>query len=209
LKLLRIIFLAVLTGASACGLSAQVSSVFNTSGFSGAETVITFNSLTQGIQITNQFSGQGVTFSGAALNASTNSGDLSQFANNAGGVIATTWTGAPANTPWVATFTVPQLQIGFLVEMNTGDTVAITTRLNGTSTGTVSFLSSNTTAVFFGVKDTGGFNSISVSVTGTNNRFFAMDDFRFQAIPEPGVTALMAAGLGLTTLLHFRRRAAA
>jgi hypothetical protein len=59
-----------------------------------------------------------------------------------------------------------------------------------------------------GVRDTAGFDMISVTVSGPNNHFLAIDDFRFQAIPEPGVTALLASGLGLTALLRFRRRSA-
>lgn len=214
MKLLRQIFFAfaLLAGLPVAALRAQVTptAIFNTTGFSGTETIITFNSLTNETAITNQFSAQGVTFSGGLL-AMTNSGDIAQFPSNGGGVIASDWSynrGTLQTLPITATFTVNQVQMGFLTEMNSGDTVQITTLLNGNQHGTVSYTSVGLTAVFFGVKDPIGFNSISINVTGTSNRFLALDDFRFQAIPEPSTVALLGAGLGLTALLRFRRRAA-
>src|SRR5207253_6547694 len=58
-------------------------------GFSGSETVINFNGIGNEAAITNQFAGQGVTFSGPVYGM-TNPGDLSQFPLN-GGVIASNW----------------------------------------------------------------------------------------------------------------------
>ena len=206
-KFLRLTRFALLSAAMTSAFRAQAGPVafFDINSFLGSAQVINFNSIGQNIQITNQFSGQGVTFSGASLFGSTNSGDLAMFSNS-GGVIATTWTGSPANSPWVATFTVPQQQVGFYVEMNSGDSVALTTNFDSTPTGTVSYLSIGTTAVFFGVQDLGAFNSISVTVTGSDNHFFAMDDFRYVAIPEPGVTSLLAASQCLAALVPLRRR---
>ena len=217
MNLARLSTLAFVVTVLAAGLRAQVTSVFNTSGFTGAATVISFNSLTTDRTIiTNQFSGQGVTFSGTTLYSSTNSADLAFF-SNPGGVIASTWNGSSPVTPFVINFTTPQGQAGFLLEIWGQDTINITTKLNGNVNGTVSYINPNPannssflTAVFFGVKDTVGFNSLSITVTGSlNNQFLANDDLRFQSIPEPGVTALLAAGLGLTALLRFRRRSAA
>jgi hypothetical protein len=215
LKLYRTIFLTVFALACAGGLRAQVGSVFNTSGFSGTATVINFNTLTTDrTVITNQFSAQGVTFSGTPLYSSTNSADLAFFPSTGGGVIASTWNGSSPTSPLVINFTTPQLQAGFNLEIWGQDTINLTTKLNGNVTGTVSYIntgaagvSSNLTAVFFGVKDPGGFNSLSITVTGSlNNQFLAIDDLRFQAIPEPSTVALLGAGLGLTALLGFRRR---
>lgn len=212
MKLPRLIFLAVLACAFAGGLRAQVtpSAIFNTSGFNGLETIITFNSLTNETAITNQFAGQGVTFAGGLL-ALTNSGDLNQFPSNGGGVVASDWkysANSVQTLPITASFTTSLTQLGFLTELNSSDVVQITTFLNGTSHGTVSYTGVSLTAVFFGVKDPLTFNSISINVTGGSNHFLAFDDFRFQAIPEPGVTALLATGLGLAALVRFRRRAA-
>jgi hypothetical protein len=211
LKLPRFILAALLATVFAGGLRAQTTPValFNTSGFNGTETTISFNSLANEVQITNQFSGQGVTFSGG-IYAMTNSGDTSQFPSNGGGVIASDWKyslSSLQSLPITLTFTAIQGQMGFLTEMNTNDVVQITTLLNGVSHGAVSYTSVGLTAVFFGVKDPLGFNSVSITVTGPSNHFLAIDDLRFQAIPEPGVTALLATGLGLTALVGFRRRA--
>lgn len=213
MKSLRFSALALLVTVLTGGLRAQVTptAIFNTSGFNGSEITLTFNSLTLETAITNQFAAQGVTFSGG-LFAMTNSGDLSQFPSNGGGVIASDWRyngGGLQSLPITATFTATQVQLGFLAELNTSDVVQISTYLKGALHGSVSYTSVGTTAVFFGVKDPLGFDSISINVTGPSNHFLAFDDFRFQAIPEPGVTALLAAGLGLTALLRFRRRSAA
>lgn len=183
-------------------------SIFNTSGFNGSETVITFNGLTNEVAITNQYSAQGVTFSGG-LFALTNSADLAYF-TNPGGVIASDWKyslGSPT-LPWNAGFTTPQVQVGWLTELWSGDTITVTTKLNSSVTGTVTYLHSGAslTSFFFGIKAPGGFDSISVNITGPNNHFIAIDDFRFQAIPEPGVTALLGIGLGLIALRRLRRR---
>jgi hypothetical protein len=210
LKLPRFIFLAVLAGMLASGLRAQVTTIFTSAGFTGVDPTITFNSLTNETAITNQFSSQGVTFSGG-LFALTNSADLAYF-TSPGGVIASDWKyslGSPT-LPWNASFTTPQAQVGWLTELWNGDTITVTAKLNSTVIGTATYTHTGTSlnSFFFGIKATGGFDSISVNITGPNNHFIAIDDFRFQAIPEPGVTALLASGLGLTALLGFRRRRA-
>jgi hypothetical protein len=152
-----------------------------------------------------------VTFSGG-IYAMTNSGDTSQFPSKGGGVIASAWRYSRSSLqslPITLTFTAIQGQMGFLTEMNASDVVQITTLLNGVQHGVVSYPSVSPTAVFFGVKDPLGFNSVSITLTGPSNHFLAIDDLRFQAKPEPGAAALLAAGLGLTALLRFRRRMAA
>lgn len=209
---MKLFVLAVLALLPVAVLRAQVtpSAIFNTSGFNGSETIITFNGLTNEIAITNQFSAQGVTF-GNGLFALTNSADLAYF-TNPGGVIASDWKyslGSPT-LPWTATFTSTQLQTGWLTELWNGDTITVTVKLGASVVGTVTHTNTGAslTSFFFGIKAPGGFDSISVNVTGPNNHFIAIDDFRFQAIPEPGVTSLLAAGLGLTALLRFRRRTA-
>lgn len=213
MKVPRFIFLAVLACVFVGGLRAQVTptAIFNTSGFNGSETILTFNSLTNETAITNQFAGQGVTFSGGLLGL-TNGADLNFFPSNGGGVVASDWkysVSSVQSLPITVSFTSTQAQLGFLTEMNTSDIVTITTSLNGVQHGSgVSYTSVGLNAVFFGVKDPLGFNSVSINVTGPSNHFLAFDDFRFQAIPEPGVTLLLASGLGLTALLRFRRRVA-
>lgn len=208
MKLLRAALLAFVALCATAGLRAQVTAIFNTSGFTSGATVIDFNSLVNEVAITNQFAGQGVTFSGGLV-ALTNGGDTNQFPSNGGGVIASDWRYSSnlQALPITATFTSAQVQLGFLTEMNSGSVIQITTLLNGTSHGTVIYTSVGLSAVFFGVKDDLGFNSVSINVINSN-RFLAFDDFRFQAVPEPSTYALLGAGLGLTALLSLRRRAA-
>jgi hypothetical protein len=190
------------------GLHAQTLLLTSTAVFSGSASVVDFNSiLTNETTITNQFAGQGVTFGGGLFSLDT-SGDTSQFPSNGGGVIASDWKysqGVPT-LPWTATFTGIETRAGFLVEVNSGDSTQITTFLNGTPTGIVSQVSLGTSAVFFGIQDLSGFNSISVTVTGPGNHFIAIDDFRFEAVPEPGTTWLLASGLLAVGLQAWRRR---
>jgi len=183
------------------GLHAQTTLISSASVFSGTAIVLNFNTiLPTETAITNQYSGQGVTFSTGLLSM-TSSPDLVEFPSNGGGVIASDWNyslgslTSPGNATWTATFAGIETRVGFLLEVNIGDTTQITTLLNGTPTGTVSLASGGLSSVFFGAQNLSGFNSISVTVTGTSNHFLAMDDFRFEAVPEPATAALLASGL--------------
>lgn len=185
------------------GLGAQTTLITSTSVFSGTATVLDFNAiLPNQTAITNQYSGQGITFSSGLISlTSGSSGDAALFPSSGGGVIASNWNyslgalTAPGNATWTATFAGNETRVGFLLEVNSGDTTQITTLLNGVSTGSVSVTSSGLTPIFFGAQNLSGFNSILVTVTGSSNHFLAIDDFRFESVPEPGVGLLMTAGL--------------
>jgi hypothetical protein len=182
----------------------------DTSTFSGFEQVIGFNSLPDLTPISTQFTSQDVTFS-AGLIASTNSGDTNLYPNNADGVIATNWTGGSPALTWTITFAVAEVQAGFLVEMNTGDSVQLTTSLGGTTHGSVTYTSLGVTPVFFGVRDVAGFDALTFTVSGPDNHFFGMDNFRFESVPEPSVLTLIGLGLplaGLTLRRAYRRKPA-
>lgn len=209
MKLLRPLLVGLVALAFAGAARAQfvVTALTSTSTFSGLEQVISFDSLNQGDPITTQFVSQDVTFS-TALIASTNVGDTNLFPNNAGGVIATNWTLTNRQDTWTLTFSVPQKQVVFLVEMNTNDSLQLTTSLNSVTHGSVSRLSPGTTPQYFGVQDFAGFDSLTFTVTGTDNHFFAMDSLRFEAVPEPTPLPLMALGLVGIGVARRRREAA-
>jgi hypothetical protein len=194
-KLPRLLLLGIASLALTVGLRAQfmLTLLNNTSTFSGSEQVLGFNSLTSLTPIATQFTGQGATFD-SALIASTNSGDTNLFPANADGVIATNWDGTPALT-WKITFAAPQIRAGFLVEMNTSDVLQLSTSLGGTSHGSVTYTSLNVTPVFFGVSDAAMFDTLTFTVSGPDNHFFAMDNFRYESVPEPPVWLLLSAGL--------------
>lgn len=177
--------------------------------FSGAETVIDFNSIANSQSITNQYSAQGVTFSGALVGL-TNPGDTNLFN---GSTIASNWIyGGSGNTgaSWSAVFGSVQSLVGFFVETNAGDDVTIEAFLGATSLGAVNFPNPNGPTVdFIGIQDLGGFDRITVTTAIDVNGFFAMDNFRFEGggsnqVPEPGSMALI--GLGLAGVLFTRRR---
>ncbi len=212
-KKLGLMSLALLCWGS---LSAQTTAISSASIFSGSAIVVNFNAiLPNETPITNQYSAEGITF-GGTLDSLTNSGDLGYFPNN-GGVIASDWQyslssliplgTAPGNATWTASFSGTETRVGFLLEVNAGDTTQITTYVNGVATGSVSILSSSLTPVYFGAQNLGGFNSISVSVTGGNNHFLAIDDLEFEPVPEPSTTALLAAGVLLVSGWQIRTHA--
>lgn len=205
-KLLRLIFSIFAGLALAGGLRAQfvLTTLTNTSTFTGSETILGFNTLANLESITTQFAAQGVTFPAGALMASTNSGDTNLFPSNADGVIATNWDGSPALT-WTITFSTPQTQVGFLVEMNTGDQIQLAPSLGAVAHGSVTRTSAGVTPVFFGVGDAATFDKLTFTVSGTNNHFFGMDNFRFTAVPEPSAVWLLGAGLTMAGLAARRR----
>jgi hypothetical protein len=189
-------------------LHASPTAIFNTTLFTGSAQTIEFNTIVNEAPITTDFSSQGVVFSGG-LYGLTNPGDIDLFPSDGGGGIASDWRysqGSPT-LPWTATFSSTQSLVGFLVEVNSGDTTQISTFLNSNLTGTVSLLSTGITPVFFGVQDLSGFNSISVTVTGPGNHFIAIDNFEYQAIPEPETVALLGAGLVAIGVARTRRHA--
>ena len=167
--------------------------------FSGSETIIDFNAISNTQSITNQYSGDGVDFSGALVGL-TNPGDTNLFN---GSTIASNWiysgTGNTGSS-WTATFSSVQNLVGFLAETNSSDSVTIEAFLGLTSIGSVNFPNPNgPTPDFLGFGDLGGFDSITVTTANIGNGFFAMDDFRFEgssvSVPEPGSLVLLALGL--------------
>lgn len=174
--------------------------------FSASATVIDFNAIADEFPITTQFAAQGVTFSGG-IYGMTNSGDIAFFPAS-GGVIASNWLysgSAHGPMPITLTFAAPVFRLGFLTEVNAGDTTTISTFSNATPTGSVSLLSGGLGAVFFGVEDLAGFNSITIDVTGGENHFIGLDDLRFESgaiteVPEPATLLSLAAGLALFAL---------
>lgn len=211
MKSTRFFLLGLVALAAAVAGRAQfvVTGLNDLSTFSGMETVLDFTGVVNAAAITTDFASEGVTF-GPGLFGLTMSGDTVLFPNNGDGVLASNWIypqGSPSATTWTATFDVAQERVGFLVEMNAGDTLQLATSLAGISHGTVSRTSTATSAVFFGVQDLATFDVLTFTVTGSSNHFFAMDNFRFDAVPEPSALALVGIGLPLLAWT-WRRRAA-
>ncbi len=165
--------------------------------FSGSETVIDFNAISNTESVANQYSVDGVLFSGALLGM-TNSGDTALFN---GSTIASNWNysgGGNTGQSWSATFDSVQNLFGFFSETNSSDDVTIEAYLGTALIGTVNFLNPNGTYPdFLGFGDSGGFDSITVTIAKNANGFFAMDDLRFESlrIPEPGSLALLCLGI--------------
>jgi hypothetical protein len=206
-------FLVVLSAAVVVSLGASqqaiASPILIGSGAFVSPTVIDFSGIPTGQQIAGQFSGSGVTFSGA-LYGMTNFGDISQFPSNGGGVIASNWIYGPGlqGLSFTATLGSQQQRVGFYLENFPNQTVTVELFNGLTSLGTVQYHTASLTAEFVGVQDLTGFNRVVVTNTRNTNGFFAIDDFQFEsAVPEPGTLLLLSTGLvALVSRRRFRLR---
>jgi len=144
-------------------------------------TTVSFNSIGNEVQITNQFAGQGVTFSGGIFGM-THPGDINLFPGPPTS-IASDWlysSGTVQTLPITITFSSIHTLVGFRNEVNTNDSTVVTTFLNGNPNGSVSLAGADSTTEFVGVSDPVGFNSITINITGTSNHFWAADALLFQ-----------------------------
>ena len=173
-------------------------------GFSGSETVIDFESLSNGELVTNQYSGLGVVFSGG-LNEDTFPG--SSIQGNQEGVNFVS-----GGSTITATFSTPQNRAGALVagSISGNDNIFIEAFLGVVSvdsftfnTGTTILPGGTLPSVFAALEVLGtGFDSLQITRTDSNTAF-SMDDFRFE-VPEP--TTFTLAGLGLLGIGCYRRK---
>lgn len=172
---------ALLFGALA--VSAAVSTV--TKGdFSGDETVITFEEIGQDEEITTQFAGDGVTFSGGLF------GDLgaaSLFtASDPGLVTGCNFSSTVTSFPDITVdFDSSVTMAGFDIITNGGDDTTITvSKLSGGSpvpTGSATF-ATTIPDTFIGVGDPDGFDSLLIEVSDNVNGAACINDLRFEGV---------------------------
>jgi len=180
----RIPFLLLFIFVFAADIHAMPTSI-GLDAFSGNETVINFNSIADEQLITNQYTASGVTFSGAIYGL-TNDGDIENYPNDGGGVIASNWLysqGSNQGLSFTATFASPKTKVGFYGSTNDPDNTTVEVSLNGNSQGSVFFDTGPggyQNVLFIGVEDPAGFNSVTVSVQNNHNGFISLDDFRFE-----------------------------
>lgn len=162
-------------------------------------TVITFDEIVGNNLVTTQYSPQGVIFSGAIYGMK-GSGDLACFPNP-GSSLAGNYVSGLMGTSFTATLSNTYTKVGFWSETNPTDNVTVELFYNATSRGSFTFVNTNgLTADFLGLQELAGFNRVMISVAGANNRFLAINDFRFDgmqsSVPEPGTWMLLSlAGL--------------
>jgi hypothetical protein len=186
------------------------------SSFSGTETVIGFNTIDNAVQISNQFSSDGVIFTGA-LYGMTNPGDTILFPNNGNGHIASNWIYPPSGSgiqgnSFTATFDNIYNKVGFYLKLN-GDDAFVTVSFSGTSSGSLTFSSLSQEAIFVGLEEPLGFNNVTMTVAVNETGFFAIDDFRFEGasvsppgpspVPEPCTLLLLS--IGIPALMGLRK----
>lgn len=200
------------TGMIAAGVAALLAGaagaapiVIDQSAFSGSETVIDFSGLLPGTPITNQYSGQGVTFSGGlTANLSAQAQNFALFSFQ--------------GSPITIDFSQTMLRAGFDVSTNNADNLFLNVEAYSggslVSTGVFEF-QTGTTFSFAGVEDSiNGIDRLILSAAGaTSTETFVMDNFRFEAgvavVPEPSAALLFPAGLLLAASVVRRRRVSA
>jgi len=172
------------------------------SAFVGDQTVIDFTGIGRATPITNQYSGQDVTFSGG----------LYGFA---GGNSAANFNVdfSEPGTPITIDFSSTMLRAGFDVSSQSAADleVEVSAFSNGVlvSTGTLNFMTGLSTS-FVGIEDSeNGIDRLMLTPTGAGTRF-VMDNLRFQAaatvVPEPSAALLFPTGLLLAAHGMRRRR---
>jgi len=200
------------TGVIAAGVAALLAGsaaaapmVIDQSAFSGSETVIDFSGLAPGTPITNQYSGQGVTFSG---------GLTANFTASAQNFALISFAGSPITIDFSQTM----LRAGFDVLTNDADNLFVNVEAYSggslVSTGMFEFQTGSTYS-FAGLEDSiNGIDRLILSAAGTTGtNAFVMDNFRFEAgaavVPEPSAALLFPAGLLLAASVVRRRRVSA
>ncbi len=188
--------------------------------FSSSATVIDF-SLPAGneLQITNQYAGRGVTFSGV-LYTMRDRGEVGEFPDN-GGQIASNWrylSGGLAGTTIDIWFSAEITRIGAYAGFWNTDSLTATLFDGSVLLGSASVpgnVPGNPNVLFYGIQSPAAFDHVQLTISGSGNHFIAFDNLMFEpaisgpsgAVPEPSTYGLLAAGalLGLAFWRRLRR----
>jgi hypothetical protein len=174
-------------------------------------TLITFDSIGNGVEITNQFAGLGVTFSGG-LFGDTSAADLARFppAGAAGAAVAVNSNGVcgidlnPACNTITLAFAFPVLRIGMHVVTNNDDDFRITVP-GGSLDFSTDLDPVNTLNDFVGLQDLAGFTTVTLQAFGTKSHAFNINDLVFEPVPEPANWAVILVAFAAIALVHRRR----
>jgi PEP-CTERM motif len=187
----RLARLAVL--AAACALSASAHAAFfnNSTGLANPDQTITFESaVLTNEQVTTQFQEFGVTFSTAFANP-----DSRSFPNISGNRVGNFRPSIAQGGLFTAQFSGVLSQLAFALVSAPG-AATIQAVLGGTVVESVSVPTTFTSEVnFFGFEGM-LFDRVTISVN-SSDRTFLLDNLQTVAVPEPGTSALLIAGLGL------------
>jgi hypothetical protein len=107
-----------------------------------------------------------------------------------------------------ADFSSLMTRVGFYITTNPDDNVTVSAFRGGSLVGSESFDTggAGNGGSFAGIEFLSGFDRIVIDAARNINGAFAIDDFRFEAVPEPASLALLGSGLLAMTLRRLRTR---
>ncbi len=207
IRLIAALAASLVTAAAAAAPVAVGSAAFTSS------TLVDFNAVANETAVGSQYGASGVAFSGALIGM-TNPGDTNMFPGS-GGVIASNWSyagGHYVGLSFTATFSSLVSQVGFLLEDSPSQVETVELFNGSTSLGSLTLTgTSGYNATFRGIAESGGFDRMVFTESGSGNGFFAIDDLRFtpasSPIPEPANLVLLLAGLAALGLKFKGRKA--
>ena len=166
-------------------------------------TTITFDSIGNGVEITNQFAGLGVTFSGG-LFGDTNSTDLLRFTTPGAAVAGNFSTPCSPAVPCTAitlNFSTAIIRIGMQVVTTNEDDFRIVVPGGSLDYATDLALPEE----FVGLQDLNGFSTVTLLAFGTKSHAFLINDLVFDPVPEPATWGVLLIGFAAIVLAHRRR----
>jgi|GEM_PF-5327938 len=168
---------------------------------------VDFNLLAEAELLSSQYNSQGVIFSGQIAGQTSGDGVFSSTSAN-------TFYTPNRTDEWTAVFSSSINSVGFFAEFWQADTIKLEVFDQGNYVTEYNFNKQNNNIFdtdLIGITETNSFNEIRFSISGTNNNFFNMDDFKFSAptqeVPEPSTLAIFALGMMGLASRKFKKQA--
>ncbi len=198
--MLRRLSLLSMIAAGVASTLAAAPIAINIGDFVAPTTTISFDSIGNGVEITNQFAGLGVTFAGGLFGNTVNTGFFTTPGTAVAGDFNPTGAACSACNAITLTFSIPIIRIGMQVVTDNIDDFRIT--VPGGSLDYVTNLA--LPEEFAGLQDLSGFSTVTLQGFGTGSHAFLINDLIFEPVPEPSTWGLVL--IGFVAIALARRR---
>lgn len=202
---------ALALGLCASSFASAAPTTLGLASFGAGDTVIDFNTYDYEVAFTDQYSANGVLFSGSLYSDSNDNTSFPYDENNwtvASNCKYSQYWGCITGRSWTAEFTTLHTRIGFDLLSYPGEVSTLDFYRDGVHLGGIGF-DSNLGSQFKGFEVLGGFNAIVFNQRG-GNAFFAINDMRYGGevtpVPEPASYGMLALGLGLIGFMARHRK---